>query len=258
MNTPDKMVFTALRDLPLIQKGDDLAALIFSRSQKQGIEIENGDIFVIAQKIVSKSEGQLRDLREIKPGLYARFLAKKVKKDSRLLELILQESRRVLRAKNGKLIVEHRNGFVCANAGIDHSNSKGGEESGNFVLLLPEDGDKSANLIRLNLENLSGKNIGVLIIDSHGRAWRTGTVGMTIGVSGLPALVDLRGKPDLFGYKLRITQVAAGDELAAGASLLMGQADEGTPCIHVRGFPYSLRDSSLSELIRAKNKDLFR
>ncbi len=157
------------------------------------------------------------------------------------------------------MIVAHRLGFVCANAGIDHSNVLG--PFGNpmdWVLLLPEQPDLSAELIRRHLEQKSGKKIGVMIIDSHGRAWRLGTVGVAIGISGMPGLVDLRGKPDIFGYQLRVTQVAAADELAAAASLVMGQADEKVPVVHVRGFPFSLREGQLNELIRPRELDLFR
>jgi coenzyme F420-0:L-glutamate ligase/coenzyme F420-1:gamma-L-glutamate ligase len=157
------------------------------------------------------------------------------------------------------MIVEHRLGFVCASAGIDHSNVLG--ESGqpeDWVLLLPEDPDASARRIRERLQALSGATMGVQIIDSHGRAWRIGTVGTTIGLSGLPGVVDMRGWPDLFNFKLQITQVGAADELAAAASLVMGQAAEGTPVVHVRGFPFPLREGSLSELLRIKDQDMFR
>jgi coenzyme F420-0:L-glutamate ligase/coenzyme F420-1:gamma-L-glutamate ligase len=155
--------------------------------------------------------------------------------------------------------VEHRLGFVCASAGIDHSNVRG--EDGNpedWVLLLPENPDRSAHEIRFNIKIATGNRIGVMIIDSHGRAWRLGTIGTAIGISGLPVLVDKRGWKDLFGYRLKITVVAAADELAAAASLVMGEAAEGIPAVHVRGFPYALRESSLNELIRSKENDLFR
>jgi coenzyme F420-0:L-glutamate ligase/coenzyme F420-1:gamma-L-glutamate ligase len=175
------------------------------------------------------------------------------------VQLVLQESRSVLRAKSGTLIVEHRLGFICANAGIDHSNVDGqGHNSEDSVLLLPENPDLSAKLIRERMEKESGTQVGVMIIDSHGRSWRMGIVGVTIGFSGIPGLVDMRGHKDLFGYELKVTQVAAADELAASASLLMGQADESLPVIHVRGFPYPLRESSFRELIRPSDQDLFR
>jgi coenzyme F420-0:L-glutamate ligase/coenzyme F420-1:gamma-L-glutamate ligase len=159
----------------------------------------------------------------------------------------------------GTIIVEHKLGFVCANAGIDHSNVAGlGDSTEEWVLLLPEHPDRSAEQIRNDTQSKTGRKIGILIIDSHGRAWRNGTVGVAIGIAGVPGLEDLRGKSDLFNFTLRITQVGAADELAAAASLVMGQAAEGTPVVHVRGFPYPLRDGSMNELIRPKDQDLFR
>jgi coenzyme F420-0:L-glutamate ligase/coenzyme F420-1:gamma-L-glutamate ligase len=214
---------------------------------------------VITSKIISKAEGRMVNLAAVSPSLRACELSKKVDKDARLLEIILQESKEVLRTRPGVIIVEHRLGFVCANAGIDHSNVRGEDQEGEeWVLLLPENPDLSATKIRRGLETDSGAHIGILIIDSHGRAWRMGTVGMAIGLSGLPGLADLRGWQDLFGYVLRVTQVGVADELAAAASLVMGQAGEGTPVVHVRGFPYDLRESTLGELIRPKELDLFR
>jgi coenzyme F420-0:L-glutamate ligase/coenzyme F420-1:gamma-L-glutamate ligase len=164
----------------------------------------------------------------------------------------------VLRVRAGLIIVEHRLGFVCANAGIDHSNVSPGGAGGEWVLLLPQDPDASAHALRLRLQAATGARLGVMIIDSHGRAWRMGTVGVTIGLSGLPGLADLRGWQDLLGYTLRVTQVGVADELAAAASLVMGQAAEGTPVVHVRGFPYPLREASLREILRPKELDLFR
>lgn len=236
-----------------------MSSLIFEAINRCGYSLEDHDILVIAQKIVSKSEGRLVNLRQVQPSQKAVELASVTEKDPALVELILQESNEVLRTRGGVIIVEHKMGFVCANAGIDHSNVKG--EWGNqddWVLLLPEDPDRSADEIRKNIETLSGKKIGVVIIDSHGRAWRMGVVGVAIGVSGVPALVDLRGEEDMFGYRLRVSQVAAADELAAAASLVMGQASEKIPVVLVRDFPYPLRESSLTELIRPKDLDLFR
>jgi len=164
-----------------------------------------------------------------------------------------------LRTRPGTIVVEHKSGFVCANAGIDHSNVLGSEtDKDEWFLLLPVDSDASARKLREEFCRLTGCNIGVLIIDSHGRAWRLGTVGVAIGIAGLPGLVDLRGTHDLFGYTLKVTMVAAADELAAAASLVMGQAAEGTPVVHVRGFPYPLRDAVLDELIRPREMDMFR
>jgi coenzyme F420-0:L-glutamate ligase/coenzyme F420-1:gamma-L-glutamate ligase len=199
------------------------------------------------------------NLATVIPSQHAIELSTRADKDPRLVEIILGESREVLRVRPGTIIVEHRLGFVCASAGIDHSNVQDqGDNPEDWVLLLPEDPDASAARIRQRLEAASGKRIGVLIVDSHGRAWRLGVVGAAIGFSGLPGLVDLRGQPDLFGYNLRITLVAAADELAAAASLVMGQAAEGTPVVHVRGFPYPLGEGSLPELLRPKEQDMFR
>jgi coenzyme F420-0:L-glutamate ligase/coenzyme F420-1:gamma-L-glutamate ligase len=251
--------FTALQGLPLIQPGDSIPGLILASLSASQLSLQDGDILVIAQKIVSKSENRLMNLRMVMPSSRALELAEATGKDPRFVELVLREAKSVLRTRANTLIVEHKNGFICANAGIDHSNVRGSwGDPGDWVLLLPKDADASAAAIRLSLEATCGCRLGVMIIDSHGRAWRNGTVGVCIGLSGMPGLVDLRGTPDLFGYQLRITQVGAADELAAGASLLMGQAAEASPVIHVRGFPYPLRDGSLSELIRPSDQDLFR
>jgi coenzyme F420-0:L-glutamate ligase/coenzyme F420-1:gamma-L-glutamate ligase len=248
-----------LEGLPLVNPGDDLAALIIKTLEKQAITLQDGDVLVIAQKIVSKAEDRLVNLTTVSPSEAALNYARIAEKDPRMVELILSESREVVRVRKGLIIVEHKLGFICANAGIDHSNVSGPwGEANDWVLLLPKDPDASAAHIRRQLEDRHGCRLGVLIIDSHGRAWRMGTIGMTIGLSGLPGLVDLRGEADLFDYRLRVTQVAASDELAAGASLMMGQAREGTPVILARGFPYPLREGSLSELIRRKDFDLFR
>jgi coenzyme F420-0:L-glutamate ligase/coenzyme F420-1:gamma-L-glutamate ligase len=221
--------------------------------------LEDSDILVVTQKIVSKAEGRLVNLTTVSPSKEAIELAKRSEKDSRLVELILRESKEVMRVRPGMIIVEHRLGFVCANAGIDHSNVRG--ECGNpedWMLLLPEDPDRTALEIRRKIKIATGNRIGVMIIDSHGRAWRLGTIGTVIGISGLPGLVDERGWQDLFGYRLKVTIVAAADELAAAAALVMGEAAEGIPAVHVRGFPYPLRESSLREMIRLKENDLFR
>ncbi len=253
------LVLTALKDIPLIRQGDDLADIILSCLPATGLSLQDDDILVLGQKIVSKAVGRMVNLATVHPGEAARKLALEVDKDPRLVELMLQESRSVVRTRPGTIIVEHNLGFICANAGIDHSNVAGaGSAEEEYVLLLPADPDGSAAALRARLEARSGQRVGVMIIDSHGRAWRVGTVGMCIGLSGLPAVIDERGWKDLFGYTLRITIVGVADELAAAASLLMGQAAEGTPVVHVRGFPYPLREGSLRELIRPKELDLFR
>lgn len=243
----------------MIKPGDDLAEMVLLACVFSNLALENGDIFVFAQKIISKAENQLVNLALIEPSADAQELALKSGKDPRLAELIIRESNEILRTRMGSVIVEHRLGFVCANAGIDHSNVDGnGTSSDDWVLLLPKNPDQSAAEIRKKLEETSGKTIGVMIIDSHGRAWRIGTVGVAIGISGLPGLIDERGWKDLFGYTLQITVVGVADELAAAASLVMGQAAEGIPVVHIRGFPFELRDGSIKELLRPKDQDMFR
>jgi coenzyme F420-0:L-glutamate ligase/coenzyme F420-1:gamma-L-glutamate ligase len=213
-----------------------------------------GDVLVFAQKIVSKAEGRTADLATVVPSARAIDLAEKTLKDPRLVELILSESSEVLRHRPGVLIVLHRLGLILANAGIDRSNVAGAERA----LLLPVDPDASAARIRADLRTKTGVDVPVLIIDSIGRAWRLGTVGTAIGVSGMAALLDLRGQLDLHGRPLETTEIGLADELAAAASLTMGQAAEGTPIVLARGVPYSRRDGRATELLRPKDKDLFR
>lgn len=253
------LVLSPLSSLPLIKPGDDLETMLLTALTEENIILQDGDVLVLAQKIVSKAEGRLFNLTEVKASSEAVEFARITEKDPRFVELVLRESRKVLRCRPGTMIVEHKLGFICANAGIDHSNVEGpwGNQD-DWVLLLPESPDASAARIRAKLEAVTGSRIGVLIIDSHGRAWRMGTVGVTIGLSGIPGLVDLRGEPDMFGFRLRITQVGAADELAAGASLVMGQAAERRPAVHVRGFPYALREAEFNELTRPEELDLFR
>lgn len=253
------LTLAPLSGIPLIRQGDNLADIVLNALPENHLVLEDNDILVFAQKIVSKAEGRTVNLATVMPTKRAMELATQTEKDARLVELILQESNEVLRTRFGTIIAEHKLGFVCANAGIDHSNVAGaGNIAEEWVLLLPAEPDRSAEMIRKEIGSKTSKQIGILIIDSHGRAWRNGTVGVAIGIAGLPGLQDLRGKSDLFGFTLRITQVGVADELAAAASLIMGQAAEGTPVIHVRGFPYSLREGSLKELIRPKEQDLFR
>jgi coenzyme F420-0:L-glutamate ligase/coenzyme F420-1:gamma-L-glutamate ligase len=253
------LILTPLPNISLIKTGDNLSEIILSGLSEGNIILQNGDILVLAQKVVSKAEGRWVNLVTIKPSIQAIELAKTIDKDPRLVELVLRESYQVLRTRIGTIIVEHRLGFVCANAGIDHSNVAGeGDNADDWVLLLPENPDESAKIIRQKLEESCGVRIGVMIIDSHGRAWRLGVVGVAIGLSGIPGLVDMRGRKDLFGYNLRITTIGAADELAAAASLVMGQANESIPIVHARGFPYALREGNINEILRPKDQDLFR
>lgn len=254
-----QLILTPLPDLPLISEGDDLVRLILGGLLRCSIQPQPGDILVLAQKIVSKSEGRLVALEEVKPSKEAHKLAQQTKKDPRLVELILKESKRVLRTRIGLIIVEHRLGFVCANAGIDSSNVAEANVEGNgFALLLPLDPDASARRIAERMYKETQVYFGILIIDSHGRAWREGAVGVTIGSAGINPLLDLRGTPDLFGMPLKSTQVGIADEVASAASIMMGQAAEGLPVVHVRGLPYPLGEGSTQDILRDEDKDLFR
>ena len=272
MTSPDiqPLTLTPLLGIPLIKPGDNLADIILTSLGLTRLTLQDSDILVLAQKIVSKAEGRLVELSTVKPSPTAFALADEAQKDPRLIELILKESSEVVRVRPGLIIVEHRLGFICANAGIDRSNvgSPNSErhdiavnENTNieeWVLLLPEDPDASAASLRQKIETKTDLCLGTMIIDSHGRAWRNGTVGVAIGISGIPGVVDKRGETDLFNYELQVTEIGAADELAAAASLMMGQAAEGTPVIHVRGFPYRLREAPFTELLRPKEFDLFR
>lgn len=255
---PTPLVLTPLAGIPHIRPGDDLPGLLLESVGRAGLDLREGDVLGVTQKVVSKAEGRMVHLADIKPSPEAARLAAECQKDPRLVEVILRESEAVLRVRPGLVIVRHRLGFVCANAGVDHSNvmGEGGSAEG-WVLMLPEDPDASAMRIRTRLEAEAGVPLGVVILDSHGRAWRMGTVGVAIGVSGVPALLDLRGRPDLYGYRLQVTQVGIADELAAAVSIVTGQADEAIPAVHLRGFPYPLRESGLREILRPKDQDLF-
>jgi len=251
------LMLTALEGVPTVRPGDDLAEIILAGATRVGIALADGDILVLAQKIVSKAEGRFRFLAEVEPSAEAQALAAHAEKDPRVVELILRESTAVLRARPGVVIVAHRLGFVMANAGIDASNVEGAPGDA-VVLLLPENPDASAARLRDRLRARADVDLGVVINDSFGRAWRLGTIGTAIGVAGLPALLDLRGTLDRTGRALQVTDVGVADEVAAAASLLMGQAAEGRPIIHVRGFPYPRRDGSAAELVRPEAQDLFR
>ncbi len=253
----NELQLIAVAGIPLIEPGTDLVSLICDLTENQGPSLRDGDVVVVAQKIVSKAEERYVDLATVEPSERALALSKEVQKDPRLVEVILRESRRVLRHKPNVLIVEHRLGFVLANAGVDQSNVD--PQCGTKpVLLLPEDPDRSARLLREGLQARLGKNIATIINDSLGRAWRLGTVGVALGAAGLPALRDLRGQPDLYERPLQVTETGFADEIAAAASLLMGQADEATPIVVVRGLKWSAKASTAAQLLRDPKDDLFR
>ncbi len=257
MSARAQITLTALADIPLVQPGDNLVDIILDALRQSDILLRPGDVLVIAQKIFSKAEDSYVDLGEINPSRRARALAAKVEKDPRLVEVILSESSEVVRHRPGVLVVAHRLGFVLANAGVDSSNAEQGSGS-ERVLLLPRDPDGVCAEIRVQLKKRAGADVGIIINDSHGRAWRNGTVGVALGVAGVPALLDLRGAPDLYGERLEVTQVGLADEISGAASLLMGQGADGQPVVHIRGLPYPLRAGAAAELLRAKSEDLFR
>ncbi len=246
----------ALPDFPLVKAGDDIAGLILDSLASARLALQLGDILVIAQKIVSKAEDRYVKLDEVIPDQRALEVAQITGKDPRLVELILQESVEISRMRPGVLIVRHRLGFTSANAGIDRSNA-GPADQGEVVLLLPEDPDASAARICQAIREQTGMQIGVLIIDSHGRPFRLGTVGVAIGVAGLPALWDRRGEKDLYGYELQHTEVGTADEIAGSASLLMGQSAEGLPVVLVRGLILPEIDGRASDLVRSRETDLY-
>jgi coenzyme F420-0:L-glutamate ligase/coenzyme F420-1:gamma-L-glutamate ligase len=251
------LTLTSLLEFPLVEPGDDLAGQLLASLDTTAIALEEGDVLVLAQKIVSKAEGRYGYLNKVQPSDAAIELAGNIDKDPRLVELILEESVEVVRQRPGVVVVEHRLGYIHANAGIDKSNISS-DDNNPRVLLLPVDSDASATSLRRELRKRTGKNVYIIINDSAGRAWRNGTVGMAIGTAGFEPLENLIGDEDLFQRPMEVTEVAVADELAAAASYMMGQAAEGSPVIHIRGA--KLRDSEQGSraLIRDKSKDMFR
>lgn len=257
MKSPTRLTLSVVPGIPLLQPGDDLAAIIIAAIRQAKLGVSEGDIVVVAQKAVSKCQGRYIDLATVIPSWHARELAVEVNKDPRLVEVILAESVRIVRKAPNVLIVEHRSGCIMANGGVDQSNiapTAGGEP----VLLLPKDADGAAEALCAALAAHFGKRLGVVINDSFGRAWRKGTVGVALGAAGIPALKDLRGKPDLNGRPLQVSETGFADEVAAAASLLMGQADEGHPVVLISGFTLTDAPIPARALIRPASEDLFR
>lgn len=250
-----QVTFTGLPGIPHVQPGDDLAMLVRDGLDRAGLTLEPGDIVIITSKLVSKAEGRFVNLNTVQPSARACRVAEIVRKDPRMVELILRESTAISRMRQDVLIVRHRLGFTLANAGIDHSNV--GRDSDDWVLLLPEDPDRSAALIRQRLAELTGVAPGVVISDSHGRPFRLGTVGVAIGLAGFPALWDKRGQRDLYGRELRVTVTGLGDELAAAAGLVTGQGAEGLPVVLVRGLQVPPGEGCAADLIRPEALDLY-
>jgi coenzyme F420-0:L-glutamate ligase/coenzyme F420-1:gamma-L-glutamate ligase len=246
----------AIPGLPMVRAGDDLPSLIVDAAERSRLTLRDRDVVVIAQKIVSKAEGRTVDLAGVTPSREAVALAAEVGKDPRIVQVVLSESVRVVRSRPNLMIMQHRLGFVMANAGVDQSNvapSDGAQRA----LLLPVDPDGSAETIRAALAERLGVTLAVVINDSFGRPWRRGTAGVAIGCAGLPSLIDLRGQPDLFGRILEVSIIGFADEIAAAASLLQGQAAEGQPVVVVRGLTWSAPDARVAELVRPPEEDLF-
>ncbi|HOT90474.1 MAG TPA: coenzyme F420-0:L-glutamate ligase [Anaerolineae bacterium] len=245
-----------LPDIPRVQVGDDVAQLVLNALKQAKLTLLDGDVVVVTHKIISKAEGCLVKLADVEPSPRAMTLAAETHKDPRLVEVILRASRGVVRQREGTLIMETHHGWICANAGVDRSNVAGPE--GEIALMLPEDPDASARRIREKLMAATGADIAVIISDTHGRAWRLGTVNVAIGVAGMLPIADLRGQTDMFGYTLRVTTVARADELAAAAGLVIGQAAEGLPVVVIRGATYPRGDGRATDMQRPPEKDLFR
>jgi coenzyme F420-0:L-glutamate ligase / coenzyme F420-1:gamma-L-glutamate ligase len=245
-------------DLPLIMPGDDLASVIIDRIEQSATKVDDGDVFVIAQKVVSKAENRYVDLRTITPSAKALELADIVEKDPCLVEVILSESSDIVAYRQGVLIVTHRNGYVMANAGVDASNLEPDSDGSEQVLLLPLDSDASCVHLRQAFENHFGCRIGVIVNDSVGRPWRNGSVSLALGVSGPPAVWDRIGQQDLYGRELQVTQIGFADQIAAAAALVMGEGAEGIPVVKVGDLVWETSTSNGRQLLRDKNQDLFR
>jgi len=243
-----------LKDIPIVKEGDDLAELICETAEKQGVSIENGDVLVVTHVIVSRAEGRVVNLDQVTPSELAFSVSKHLNKDPALVEVILREAKGIVRMGDGKLITETEQGFICANSGIDVSNVPGERT----VALLPKDPDGSASKIRNRIKEITGKNVAVIISDTHGRPLRNGEINIAIGVSGIKPIRDRRGEKDLFGYVLRVKRTAIADELASAAELVIGQADEAVPVAIIRGYKYPKSETAkATEIIRPKEKDLF-
>jgi coenzyme F420-0:L-glutamate ligase/coenzyme F420-1:gamma-L-glutamate ligase len=245
----------SLTRIPEVRPEDNLSEIVLSAAAESGLTFIKGDILALAQKIVSKAEGRYVRLSEVEPSKEATHIAERDGRDARLVEVVLRESNEIVVASDKALIVEHRSGAVCAHGGVDHSNLAGDED---YVLLLPEDADASARKIQSELKKKIDFPPAVLIVDTQGRAFRSGVVGVSIGCAGIEPLVDMRGELDRSGHRLEITQVAQADEIAAAASILMGQGAESIPAVIVRGYAYRPGGGPTSRLFRKKEDDLFR
>ena len=249
-----KIEIIGVKGIPLVKPGDDLAELIVKALRQMGLELEDGDIVVISLVVVSKAEGRIVQLKDVKVSLQAKYIAEKIGKEAEVVELILREASEILRFRNGHLITRTKQGYVCANSGVDLSNVSGGDAAS----LLPLNPDESANKIRRKLQKLTGRKVAVIISDTFGRPFRLGQVNVALGVSGMEPIHDRRGEKDLFGRELKVKEIAVADEIASAAELVMGEASEGIPVAIVRGYRYkaSLKPGG-RRILRPPSKDLF-
>ena len=243
-----------IKGMPIIKEGDDVGEAIVKAAEAQGTPIQDRDIIVVTHVVVSRAEGRIVNLDEVKPSRFAETIAEEYGKDPSLVEVVLREAKSIVRMGDGHIIVETRHGFICANAGVDKSNVPGKRN----VALLPEDPDLSARRIRERVRELTGKDVAVIISDTHGRALREGEINVAIGVAGIEPLRDRRGENDLFGYTLKVKRTAVADELSSAAELVIGQADEGVPAAIIRGYRYQRSEDATSKrLLRPREKSLF-
>jgi coenzyme F420-0:L-glutamate ligase/coenzyme F420-1:gamma-L-glutamate ligase len=243
-----------LKDLPIIAEGDDLAALVCTAAKRQGTPIQDGDVLVVSHVVASRAEGNTINLDDVKPSAFARSFAQQFNKDPAVVEVVLRQSKGIVRMGEGKLITESLHGFVCANSGVDRSNVPGDRN----VALLPKDPDRSAQRMRRRIREITGKEVAVIISDTHGRPLRLGEINIAIGVAGINPIRDRRGEKDLFGYVLTVKRTAIADELASAAELVIGQANEGIPAAIIRGYSFPKSETSkATDLIRSKEQDLF-
>jgi coenzyme F420-0:L-glutamate ligase/coenzyme F420-1:gamma-L-glutamate ligase len=250
----NKIQIIAIKGMPIIKVGDNIAELICSAAEVQGVTLQDEDILVVTHCIVSRAEGNIVDLDTVAPSEFARRIASEYGKDPALVETVLRESKRIVRMGGGNLITETRHGFICANSGVDRSNVLGDRN----VALLPKDPDSSADTIRQEVKRLTGSDVAVIISDTHGRPLRMGEINVAIGLAGMKPIRDRRGEKDLFGYVLTVKQTAIADELSSAAELVIGQASEGIPAAIIRGYKYpKSEDSSATQLVRPNEKDLF-
>jgi coenzyme F420-0:L-glutamate ligase/coenzyme F420-1:gamma-L-glutamate ligase len=250
----DRIQIIPLHGLPLIKEGDNIAQMIVNAAEKQETPVQDGDVIVITHVMVSKAEGNIINLDTIQPSEFAKTIAKRTEKDPALVEVVLREAKSIARMGNGNIITETKHGWYCANSGVDRSNVSGERN----VAPLPVDPDKSAAGVRKKIRETIGKDVAVIVSDTHGRPLRDGEINVAVGVAGFKPIRDRRGEKDLYDYTLRVKRTAIADELASAAELVIGQANEGIPAAIIRGYQYpKSEDAKATELIRPKEKELF-